>query len=97
VTSRRAGALAAGLLAAVVLTGCSGGENDRAPTSTTGRTAPSATPSYSVSGEAPTPGSPSPAPLPSGRSPDPGELTPETLSPSTGPGLPIPIPSPPAD
>jgi hypothetical protein len=81
VTRRRADLVTAGLVVAGLLAGCSGGDGDIPEQSTTTSGVPS-------SAHTPPPISPgSTAPTPS------GSPFPQTLSPSFGTGVPIPIPS----
>ncbi|MCW2508692.1 MAG: hypothetical protein JWP68_1840 [Modestobacter sp.] len=76
-TRGRAGLVATAMVAAGLLAGCSGGDDETPTPSTTpssARTPPAITPSGT-------------APLPS------GTTLPETLPPASGTGVPVPIPS----
>jgi len=92
VTARRAG-LVAGLVTVGLLAGCSGTDDEVCGAATSG-CGPPWTPTVTDTG-ATTPATTPRAP--SGTAVAPTTGLPETLSPSTGTGLPIPIPSVPQD
>ena len=89
-TLGRARLVAAGLLTVGLLAGCSGADEE-CPSDAAACAPPSPAPTSDPGVTPPSPSSPS------GSVPPPTTGLPETLSPSTGSGVPIPIPSQPAN